>query len=878
MSTTPRADLPTGTVTFLFTDIEGSTRLSQKVGERFSQIVSRHHQLLREAMTMHRGIEVSTEGDAFFLVFQDARDATNAAAAAQRALDYEDWGEYPVKVRMGMHTGQGTLGGDNYAGLDVNRAARISDAAHGGQVVMSGATASLVERHLPEETELVDLGEHRLKDLELPERIYQLTIGDQYEFPPLRTLSARPNNLPAQLSSFVDRPHEVAAIREHLATSRLVTLTGPGGTGKTRLALQVAADCLTTFKDGVFVVQLSAVSDVSLVPSTVAAELGIGDEGTRTPTESLSEYLSDRELLLVLDNFEQIVEAAPFVTELLSSASRLKILVTSRAALRVSGEQEYPVPPMGAPDPEQLPDLETLAHYEAVALFLERARAVKRDFDLTAENARAIAMITQRLDGLPLAIELAAARTRILSPADLFKRLEDCFAVLATGGADREPRQRTLRGAIQWSYDLLDDAEKTFFRRLGVLTGTWSFEAAEAICNPNAEVGIDALDGLESLVDKSLVRRLENERGETRFRLLQTIREYALDMLGEAGEEADMRRRHAAYMFELADQHGNKITASIEWQATFMDLFDNLRAALRWALDNGEIAIGLGTAGPVWRLWLLRGQLAEGRAWLTELLEHPDAQDVPARALAIQALGSITYWQNDFEATRRYYEEGLEMSRELGDEGAIAEGLYNLGYLSSVEQKYEEAKTLQREARALYEKLGDEAGVANTALGLGLASALAGDHDLAMSEAQRAHEYFAPRNEWYGMMMTNFVMYQVHRFRGEYEEARNMMLAEFEFLSRGADPMSIASALDSMADNEIVRGYPERGIRLAGAAARLKDDAGGAAPPALIAVADPRELARKSLSEEEIERLWAEGYAMSTEEARIYAMKDSDAG
>jgi tetratricopeptide (TPR) repeat protein len=275
---------------------------------------------------------------------------------------------------------------------------------------------------------------------------------------------------------------------------------------------------------------------------------------------------------------------------------------------------------------------------------------------------------------------------------------------------------------------------------------------------------------------------------------------------------------------------------------------------------------------------LLRGQLAEGRKWLTELVEHPDAQVLPARAGAIQALGSITYWQNDFDATRRYYEEGLEIAKAEGDEPAVAEGLYNLGFLSTVEQKYEQAKEFHLEARALYEKLGKEHGVANTALGLGLSLALSGEHDQAIIEAQRAHEYFAPRNEWFGMMMTNFVMYQVHRFRGEYDEARNMMLAELEFLGRGADPASMASALDSMADVSIVRGYPERGIRLAGAAARLKDDSGGAAPPALIAVADPREVARESLSEDEIERLWAEGYALSVEEARIYALKDEDAG
>jgi predicted ATPase/class 3 adenylate cyclase len=878
MSTTPRADLPTGTVTFLFTDIEGSTRLSHKLGDRFSEVVSRHHQLLREAMTMNRGVEVSTEGDAFFVVFQDARDAVKAATAAQRALAYENWGDDPVKVRMGMHTGQGSLGGDNYAGLDVNRAARISDAAHGGQVVMSSTTASLVERHLPEETSLVDLGDHRLKDLELPERIFQLTVDEDYEFPPLRTLSSRPNNLPAQLSSFVARPHQVAAIREYLASSRLVTLTGPGGTGKTRLALQVGTDCLTTFKDGVFVVQLAAVSDPALVPSTVAAELGIAPEGTSSPTESLIEYLADRELLLVLDNFEQIVDAAPFVTELLSRSSGLKVLVTSRAALRVSGEQEFPVPPMVVPDPRNLPDRDALAHYEAVALFLERARAVKHDFDLTEENAEAIAQITQRLDGLPLAIELAAARIRILSPRDLYKRLEDCFSVLATGGADREPRQRTLRGAIQWSYDLLDDPEKILFRRLGVLAGTWTFEVAEAICDPNGEAGIDALDGLESLVDKSLVRRFENERGAIQLRLLQTIREFALDALEESGEVDEMRRRHGDYLMELAERHGSQITASDEWEGNFTDLFDNLRAALRWALDNDEIEMGLRTAAPVWRLWLLRGQLAEGRKWLTDLVDHPAAKDSPARASAIQALGSITYWQNDFEATRRCYEEGLEIARAQGDEPAEAEGLYNLGFLSTVEQRFEEAKSFHLDARRLYQKLGNEGGVANTALGLGLSLALSGEHDEAMVEAQRAHEYFHPRNEWFGMMMTNFVMYQVHRFRGEYDEARDMMLSELEFLNRGADPASIASALDSMADVSIVRGYPERGIRLAGAAARLKDESGGAAPPALVAVPDPREQARGSLSDEEIERLWAEGYAMTAEEARILAMKDEDAG
>src|SRR3989440_10996126 len=450
--------LPTGTVTFFFSDIEGSTRLIQQLGERYPDVLLAHHTIQREALAPNRGHELRTEGDSFFIVFESALEACAGAAAVQEMLAKHAWPQDgQVRVRIGLHTGEATLVGNEYLGLDVHRAARVASAAHGGQGLVSGTTRALVEHALPPGLTLKDLGLHRLKDMARPERLFQLSVGGLLsEFPALKTLEATPNNLPTQLTSFIGRDDQVREAKQLLTRSRLLTLTRPGGTGKTRLSLQIAADVMDGFPDGVYFVPLASVKDPELVPSVIAQALAISTTGSRRPIEALLENLREKQTLLVLDNFEQVLEAAPIATQLLAGSAGLRVLVSSRIALRVSGEQEFPVPPLALPDLKALPGLAALSQFEAVRLFIERAISVKPDFQATNENAPAIAGICERVDGLPLAIELAAARVKLFSPQALLSRLEKSLSALGSGTRDAAARQQTLRGAIQWSYDLLD--------------------------------------------------------------------------------------------------------------------------------------------------------------------------------------------------------------------------------------------------------------------------------------------------------------------------------------------------------------------------------------------------------------------------------------
>ncbi|HEX5949279.1 MAG TPA: adenylate/guanylate cyclase domain-containing protein, partial [Actinomycetota bacterium] len=515
-------DLPTGTVTFLFSDIEGSTRLLDSLGDRYPGVLETHQRILREAFRARGGTDVSTEGDSFFVVFRSATQAVAAAVEAQRRIADQGWPEGAVvKVRMGIHTGEGILGGDNYVGVDLHRAARIAAAGHGGQVVVSEATRALVEPAPPEGVTFRDLGEHRLRDLPNTERLAQAVAeGLAAEFPALRSMDARPNNLPVQLTSFVGRRRELDEVEETIRGTRLLTLTGPGGTGKTRLALQAAVELLPDYEDGVFFVALAPITERALVLPAVAQALGLPESTKGSTGEALVDHLRGKRLLLVTDNFEQILDAASDVGMLLSSTEDVSVLATSREPLGLAGEREYPVPPLALPDPAHVSSVEGLSQYEAVSLFVERATAVQPGFRVTNENAPAVAEVCARLDGLPLAIELAAARVKILSPQAMLARLGRALPLLAGGSRDLPQRQRTLRDAIAWSFDLLDEAERRLFARLAVFVGGFSLEAAEAVADPAGELGLDAFDGVASLANKSLLRQMVTGPEEPRFFML----------------------------------------------------------------------------------------------------------------------------------------------------------------------------------------------------------------------------------------------------------------------------------------------------------------------------------------------------------------------
>jgi predicted ATPase/class 3 adenylate cyclase len=877
-------DLPTGTVTFLFTDIEGSTRLVQRLGERYPEVFERHCGILRKSFRDTGGREVGTEGDSFFIVFESAPAAVAGAVAAQRALSSYKWPQGgPVRVRIGLHTGEGTLGGDNYIGIDVNRAARVAAAGHGGQVLLSSATRELVEQALADGLGLRDLGEHRLKDLAKPEHLFQLVIpGLLNDFPAPRSLEARPNNLPLELTSFIGRKREIEEVRRALEESRLVTLTGPGGTGKTRLGLQVGAELLDRFEHGVFFVGLAAVYDPDLLSSTIARALAVSEEGARPIMDTLKEYLRDRELLLILDNFEQIAGAAPTLVELLKAGPRLRLLVTSRAVLHVSGEAEYQVPPLELPDYRQLPPLEVLSQYEAVILFIQRAQAVRPGFTVTNENAPAVAEICARLDGLPLALELAAARVRRLTPQAILARLESRLTLLTGGARDLPARQQSLRDAIGWSYDLLDEPERALFRTLSVFVGGWNLEAAEVVCNPEGRLRVETLDALGSLADKSLIRQTETEGGEPRFRMLEVIREYALERLAQEDEAEEIRRRHAGFFLDLAETVEPKLTGpgQARWLDTVELEHDNLRAALDWLSESGNAVMALRLGSSLWRFWQMRGFLHEARQRLTNLLALPGASEDPAvRAKALEALGGVTYWMADYEIARGFYEESLEIHRRLGDRAGIANALYNISFTYEVPQTdLAAAKTFAEQSLAIFRELGDEIGIAKSLWALGSSGSEPSlvDDETAEAYLTEAIAIFRRLDDRFslGWVLHSLGLRAVDT--GEFEEARAQLSEALAIFADARDMTGILLLLDDFSVLALARGQRERALRLAGAEAAVQAATGTDLVGSMTRFGG-RDLYAQGVTEEAEISAWAEGQIMSVEEAVAYALKDSEA-
>jgi predicted ATPase/class 3 adenylate cyclase len=823
---TASASLPTGTVTFLFTDIEGSTRLGQELGPaRYGEQLERHRGLLRQAFTAAGGIEVATEGDSFFVVFPSPAGAAAAAADGQRRLAAAR--EQGIRVRMGIHSGQGILADGTYVGNDVNRAARIAAAGHGGQVLVSETTSALLADALPPGTGLRALGEHRLKDLR-PERLWQLVVdGLPAEFPPIRSLDSRPNNLPTQLTSFVGREQELTEAAAVLEGARLLTLTGPGGTGKTRLSLELAARAADRFPDGVFFVPLEPISEASLVPATIAQVLGLPDRGGRSPVDRLVDYLRDRRVLLVLDNVEQVRSAAPVVGELLVGAPGLTVLATSRSTLHVYGEREFPVPPLGVPDARETADPEAVARYEAVALFVERAMAARPSFRLTAADAPAVAEICRRLDGLPLAIELAAARVKLLSPAAILSRLENRLVLLSGGAQDLPARQQTLRGAIAWSYDLLDEADRTLFTELAVFVGGASLDPIEAVCGPDQQR--DVLDGVASLVDKSLLRQGDGIEGAPRFTMLETIRDYAAEQLAVSGRATATEERHATWFVGVAETVSKSLMG--EGKRAALDLLelehDNLRSALTWASSVGRAEIGLRLGTALWRFWQMRGYLDEGLDRLKAVLAMPECADyAPERLAALDAAGGLAYWRGDYPVARRYYAEALGARRAQGDPRAIAESLYNLSFTYTFEREGDAARPLIKEAIELFDAAGDATGVARARWALGNVEYSQGRTGEARAQAVPALATFEAVGDAFMIGWTTYSVGLADLLDGDLPAARRRFRATLAIFAESADVSGYTLVLDSMAALAAREGDRQRAARIAGAVATLERTTG----------------------------------------------------
>jgi predicted ATPase/class 3 adenylate cyclase len=824
-----RRDLPSGTVTFLFTDVEGSTKLLHEIGaERYAEALAEHRRILREAFAAHGGVEVDTQGDAFFYAFPTAPGALEAAREALEGLS-----PGPIRVRMGVHTGTPHLAEDGYVGKDVHRAARIAAAGHGGQVLISAATAHLLAGE-SNNLLLTDLGEHRLKDLSAPERIYQL--GDD-DFPPLKSLHQ--TNLPVPATPFLGRERQLAEVLDLLARDevRLLTLTGPGGTGKTRLGLQAAAEAVERYPDGVWWVPLAPLRDPDLVLETAAHALGA--------TNGLAEHIGDKSLLLLFDNFEQVVEAGADVAALVASCPKLHVVVTSRELLRVPGEQAYPVPP--------------LESEEGTALFLARARAALPTFAPSA----AVSELSDRLENLPLALELAAARVRVLSPEQLLERLSRRLDVLKAGrGVDA--RQQTLRSTIEWSYDLCSAEERSLFRRLSTFRGGWSLEAAETVCDADVDV-------LESLVDKSLVRGREGDR----FWMLETIREYAAERLEDSAESEQFRRRHAEHFLALAEEAEPHLRGRPkEWLDRLDREHDNLRAALEELEQADETQLRLRLAGALWKFWNMRGHLREGRRRLETALAA-DERPTAARANALNGAGAIAVVaERDFATARLRAEEALRLHTELGDVWGSAYARFLFGFAAVEEGRFEEAPPHLEESLQLFRELGDEYYVGVVSFNLAWAYDELGDYEGAQALAEEMLQRARATDNELQIAFSLDLLSSYARRDGRLGEALAMLKEDLRIRVDLVDRVHIADCLSRFAAVLALAGQAEMATRLLSRSLAANEEI-RIDVPLYQQTRNEETLAaiRAQLDEAAVAKAWEQGRTISTDEAVVLALE-----
>jgi predicted ATPase/signal transduction histidine kinase/class 3 adenylate cyclase len=814
-------------VTLLFTDIEGSTKLWERLPDWMRNALARHDAILRREIEAHGGHVFKTVGDAFCAAFRDPATAVEAALAVQRALRKEPWGsEWGVdglRVRVALHTGPVQERDGDYFGPPLNRVARLLSIGHGGQVLVSLATADLVRDELPEDAALRDMGERRLKDLTRPERVFQLQAPDlPSAFPPLKSLDARRNNLPPQLTQLVGREREAEELRRRLLdpATRLVTLTGPGGTGKSRLSLQVAADSIDDFDHGTFFVPLAEIDDPELVPAAIAAALDVREEATRSVRETLLAALRDQQLLVVLDNLEQVVDCAPFVGELLRACPSVKLLATSRIPLRVYGEREYPLAPL----PED----------DAVRLFVERARDARPDFETTGAAAAAVAQICARSDGLPLAIELAAARVREMTPEAMLARKDRRQPNQSDGARDLPARQQTLHNLIQWSYDLLDAGEKALFCRLGVFRGAFGLDAAETVA---AAPGVAS--GLASLAEKSLVRRVGEpgaQSPEPRFELLQTIHEFALEQLEASGDAAAVRDRHAGHFAALAEAAQPNLGGAeqVAWLNRLEADHDDLRAALRWLEEQSQVdlerALRLGAA--LWGFWLRRGHFHEGRAQLERLLQlvPADAAPSPAWASAYAGAGTLAAEQGDYDVARERFFKALELWQALGDRRRVAGTLLNLGTLARRQADYFAAKEFLERSLDLWSEVGSPQGTATALTNLGVLALDQGDPAAARPYLERSLAIKRELGDTRGTATALINLAEVALDLGDLPESRRAAHEAIRLFQEAGARRGLVDALEACACLAAAEGDPMRGGALAGAAAALREEIGAPAP------------------------------------------------
>ena len=922
-----KSDFPTGTVTFLFTDIEGSTKLAQEHTNELPTLLARHQEILKRAMEAQHGHIFQVVGDSFAAAFDTAINALKAALDAQRQLHHEVWIPAPIKVRMGIHTGAAQLTHDpnaegaysGYATLATTQ--RIMSVAYGGQILLSQTTRDLVHDQLLSDITLLDMGEHHLKDVLHRIHLYEVVADDlPASFPPLKTLESFPNNLPIELTSFVGREHELTEVKQLLSNARLLTLIGPGGTGKTRLSLRVVADLLQSFTDGVWLVELAPLADAVLIPQSIAAIFGLRELPNLPLIDLVMDYLRAKQILLILDNCEHLIEAcAKLCADVLHVCPELKIIASSREALGIQGETVYRVPSLSLPDPVHL-TREALMESESVRLFVERASAVQSRFSLTDQNAPSVAQICHRLDGIPLALELAAARVAVFAPEQISARLDNRFKLLTGGNRTALERHQTLRALIDWSYDLLSVEEQTLLRRLSVFAGGWTFEAAEAVC-----ADLDVLTLLTQLVNKSLV--MVDDQGEsTRYHLLETIRQYARDKLLEAGESEQTRTNHLDFFLQFAEHAETYMNGpqELEWRGLLDMEYDNLRTALEWGLENDVDKI-LRLAAALHVFWERHGYEVEGRRLLNEVLAR--AKTVPLgegqaarerilyRARALNAIGFLSFGQGDNfgslkafedsvtllrqieeneplakalsyvgmaraflgdrEAARRSAEEAVALARDVGDQFLLGNALANLAGVTAMTQgDLEKVRSYHKEAFQLLQETGSHWVIAMTRFGYALFTSVQGNYAESRSQFEACIPLFTELKDRHRLAMVRSELAHLERREGRFQKARSLYRETIQEWQRVGHRAAVAHELECLAFVVKAQEEDQRAARLFGAAESLREHINiPMNPPERIEYDREVNDLRASMEEAAFAKAWAEGRALTMEQAIEYVLE-----
>jgi predicted ATPase/class 3 adenylate cyclase len=920
---------PSGTVSFLFTDIEGSTRLAQEHPGEMPELIARHNEILRQAIETHHGFVFRIVGDSFSAAFHTASDAVHAALDAQRKLQNESWSPAPVNVRMGIHMGSAQLRDDpqghgtsyeGYATLALTQ--RIMSVGHGGQILLSQAVHDLVYDRLPDGTELRDMGERRLKDIFRTEHIYQASGANLLsDFPPLTTLEMFNHNLPAQLTSFIGREREIAEAQKSFASTRILTFIGPGGTGKTRLSLQVAAEQIPEFKDGVWLIELAQLADPSYVLSAVASTFNIRELQGAQLIDTVTDYLRGKQLLLILDNCEHLIGmCAQLADHFLHACQKLKIITSSREALGIAGETVYRVPSLALPEdlaPEDGDIGERLMNYESTRLFSERARKANPQFTLTRENAFSVSQICRRLDGIPLAIELAAARVKLFTPQQIAERLDDRFKLLTGGSRTALPRQQTLRALVDWSYLTLNEMEQDVLRRLAVFSGGWTFEAAESVVGE-----IEAMEGLSGLINKSLVN-VEDKEGESRYRYLETIRQYAMEKLLESGAAVDARDRHLAYFVDYsrrAEEHFST-PQRLLWLNRLELEHDNIRSALGWAVDNHP-ATALQWVCSLLMFWRSHNYLTEGRNWCQAAITRVEQAGLEGdqidrtRAEAYTTLSMLSVNLGDHATGQRAAKQAVALARQLDDPLALIHALNFLGFSSGFLGDVTLAFDALHESEKLCRTLGHKEELANVLQALayltmevhgsdamgqlqsymeeslalsqgstdpdaavrneGILASLAlyrGELDEARKHADRMLDLHMAMGDQLATTGHQSAMAHAARQLGNFEEALTLYRQTIQEWQKIGHRGAVAHQLECIAFIAKVQVQGERAVKLMSAAEALRAASSSARTPQEQIEYESEEAGlRAGMDEREFRLLWEEGQSMTMEQAIDFAL------